>query len=90
MSMAENEAWEVQGVLDDVDELQDPSLDDRNIKMLIPHDVNSESRSQTGLQGVEVKDPTQKSRGQWQPGRDQRPQGNGKVADARTTSKPSV
>ena len=83
--MAENEEREVEDVLDEVDKLYDPSLDDLDTNTRIAHDVISESGSQN-----EVEDPPKRSRGQWRPGRDQRPQGKGKVADARPTSKSSV
>ena len=53
----------IHDVLDEVDELQDRSLDDLNIKILITHDLNSESGSQNGLQGVEVEDPIQEKQG---------------------------
>ena len=39
VSMAENEEREVQDVLDEVDELLDPLLDDLDIKMSTAHNV---------------------------------------------------
>ena len=50
-------------VLDEVYEPEYPSLEGSNIKTLIAQDVNSESGSQNGLQGVEVEDPTQEKQG---------------------------
>ena len=49
-----------------------------DLETRIVHVVISESGSPN-----EVEDPPKRSRGQWPPGRDQRPQGKGKVADAR-------
>ena len=70
--------------------LQDPLLDDLDVKTLITDDVNSESGSQIELQGMEIVDPTQEKQGtlvtQERPGIP----GKGKVADTRTTSKPFV
>ena len=53
--MAENEERELQNVLDEVDELWDPSLDNLDIKTLIEHDVNDEIGSQSWLQVLEVR-----------------------------------
>ena len=56
--------------------IRDPQLD--NLKTRIVHIVISESGSSN-----KVEDPPKRSRGQWRPGRNQRPQGKGKVVDTR-------
>ena len=56
--MAENKDWELQNVLDEVNEIWNRLLDDIAIKTLNSDHVNSESWSQNRLQGVEVEDPT--------------------------------
>ena len=54
--MAENEDWEAQDVIEEDDEHFDPLLqiDDLEMATLMEEDVDIESGSQNGLQGVDA------------------------------------
>ena len=53
--MANNEESEAQYVIEEDDEHFDPLLDDVDMATLIEKDRDSESESQNGLRGVDVK-----------------------------------
>ena len=71
--MAENEEWEAQDEIEEDDEHFHPLLDDVDMATLMEEDVDSESGSQNGLQGVHVQDPSLRMKELWRHGRDQGP-----------------
>ena len=75
-------------MIEENDDYYDSILDDIDMAILMEEDVDSESGSQNGVQGVNayVENPD----GLWLPGKDQRPQGKRipVVADGHTTNKP--
>ena len=54
--MAENEEWEAQDVIEKDDQHFDPLLDDVDMATLTKEDMDSDSGSQNGLRGVDVRD----------------------------------
>ena len=76
MNVAENEVWQAQDVIEKEDEHYDPLLDYVVMTTLMEEDVDSESGSQNGLQGLDVEDPSHEKEGTGDTGETRKSRGN--------------
>ena len=89
VNMAENEKWEVQGLIGEDDEQFGLLLDDVYMATLMEEDMDSKSRSHKALRHVKYRiPPCMRKKELWRHGRDQGPQRKRKTADNHATNRP--